>query len=146
MSRFHRCRRPCTQPWLRRTGIIRGVVIFCEGWRGYLWQRRFASCPMDERCTLAAARHMELNPVRAHPVSRPEDWPWSSARTHLDGGAYRDTVDARARISGFIEDVYNRQRLHSALDYRPPAEYEATLQRLKVAISPPSISITENCP
>ena len=64
----------------------------------------------------------------------------------VDGSAYRDAADARARIGSFIEDVYNRQRLHSALDYRPPAEYEETLPRLRVAISPPSISITENCP
>ena len=64
----------------------------------------------------------------------------------VDASAYRDVVDARARIGSFIEEVYNRQRLHSALDYRPPAEYEEILPRLKVAISPPSISITENCP
>jgi putative transposase len=64
----------------------------------------------------------------------------------VDGSAYRDAADARARIGSFIEDVYNRQRLHSALDYRPPAEYEETLPRLRVAISPPSISITETCP
>ena len=64
----------------------------------------------------------------------------------VDGSAYRDVVDARARIGGFIEEVYNRQRLHSALDYRPPSEYEEILPTLKAAISPPSMSITENCP
>ena len=62
------------------------------------------------------------------------------------GSAYRDAADARDRIGDFIEQVYNRQRLHSALDYRPPEEYEATLPRLRMAISPSSISITENCP
>jgi putative transposase len=64
----------------------------------------------------------------------------------VNGSAYRDAADARARIGEFIEDVYNRQRLHSALDYRPPAEYEETLPRLKAANSPPSISITQSCP
>jgi putative transposase len=64
----------------------------------------------------------------------------------VDTNAYRDVVDARTQIGSFIEEVYNRQRLHSALDYRPPAEYEEILPRLKVAISPPSISITQNCP
>jgi putative transposase len=64
----------------------------------------------------------------------------------VDGSAYRDAEDARNQIGCFIEQVYNRQRLHSALDYRPPEEYEAKLPRLKAAISPPSISITENCP
>jgi transposase InsO family protein len=64
----------------------------------------------------------------------------------VDGSAYRDAGDARARIGSFIEEAYNRQRLHSALDYRPPEEYEATLPRLRMPISPSSISITENCP
>jgi transposase InsO family protein len=58
----------------------------------------------------------------------------------VDGSAYRDAADARTRIGSFIEEVYNRQRLHSALDYKPPEEYEATMPRLKPAISPASIS------
>jgi putative transposase len=56
-----------------------------EGWQGYLWQGRFRSFVMDERYTLAAARYVELNPVRAGLVARAEDYPWSSARGHLLG-------------------------------------------------------------
>jgi putative transposase len=56
-----------------------------EGWRGYLWQGRFASFVMDEPYTLAAARYIELNPVRAGLVARAEQYPWSSARAHLLG-------------------------------------------------------------
>jgi len=56
-----------------------------ENWRGYLWQGRFASCPMDERHSIAAARYIDLNPVRAGLVAQPIDWPWSSARAHLTG-------------------------------------------------------------
>jgi putative transposase len=40
---------------------------------------------------------------------------------------YADLADARQRISFFLEDVYNRKRLHSALDYRPPVEFEQSL-------------------
>jgi len=61
------------------------LVNFRAGWRGYLWQGRFASCPMDDAHTLAAARYIELNPVRAGLARRPEDWRWSSARAHLTG-------------------------------------------------------------
>ena len=56
-----------------------------EGWRGYLWQGRFASVPMDEGHLLACARYVELNPVRARLAERAEAWPWSSARAHLAG-------------------------------------------------------------
>ena len=39
---------------------------------------------------------------------------------------YRDLADARAAIREFLEKVYNHKRLHSALGYVPPAEFEAT--------------------
>jgi REP-associated tyrosine transposase len=60
-------------------------VNFREGWRGYLWQGRFSSFPMDEPHLLAAARYVELNPVRAKLARRARDWRWSSARAHLAG-------------------------------------------------------------
>ena len=40
---------------------------------------------------------------------------------------YRDLAEARASIGEFLEKVYNQKRLHSALGYMPPAEFEAQL-------------------
>ena len=37
---------------------------------------------------------------------------------------YRDFHDARASIGEFLERIYNQKRLHSALGYLPPAEFE----------------------
>ncbi len=37
---------------------------------------------------------------------------------------YRDFPEARASIGEFLERVYNQKRLHSALGYLPPAEFE----------------------
>jgi putative transposase len=49
---------------------------------------------------------------------------------------YRNLADARARIGEFLERVYNEKRLHSALDYRSPAQFESTLgPRLEARIS-----------
>lgn len=58
-------------------------INFRERWRGHLWQDRFASFPMDETHTLAAARYIELNPVRARMVHKPQDYAWSSAAAHM---------------------------------------------------------------
>jgi transposase InsO family protein len=40
---------------------------------------------------------------------------------------YRDLAEARASIREFLEKVYNQKRLHSALGYLPPVEFEAQL-------------------
>ena len=40
---------------------------------------------------------------------------------------YRDLAEARASIAQFIDEVYNQKRLHSALGYRPPVEFEQVL-------------------
>jgi transposase InsO family protein len=42
----------------------------------------------------------------------------------VDGSDYRDLEDAGSRIGEFLEQVYNRQRLHSALRYLTPEEFE----------------------
>jgi len=68
-------------------------------------------------------------------MSRP-GCPWDNAmaesfmrtlkREEVNGQAYRDRSEAEASIEAFIETVYNRQRLHSALAYRPPEAFEAS--------------------
>jgi len=40
---------------------------------------------------------------------------------------YRNLQEAIERITCFLEVVYNQKRLHSALGYLPPAEYEALI-------------------
>jgi putative transposase len=81
-------------------------VNFREGWRGHLWQGRFASVPLDERYVLAATRYVELNPVRAGLVKDPAAYPWSSAAAHLAG---RD--DELVKVEPLLEMVGNWRAL-----------------------------------
>jgi putative transposase len=58
-------------------------INFREKTRGYLFQGRFFSCPMDDPYFITAARYVERNPVRAKICESAEDHQWSSARFHL---------------------------------------------------------------
>jgi putative transposase len=76
------------------------MINFREGWRGHLWQGRFASFIMEERYLLACTRYIEYNPVRAGLVKCPEDWKWSSAGAHMD-----ETDDVLVKTSPLLEIV-----------------------------------------
>jgi putative transposase len=80
--------------------------------------------------------------------------PWDNAmaesfmatlkREEVDGRSYRDIADARKHIGTFLEQVYNRQRLHSALGYQPPDAFEAELplsRRLPHAASAVTVAV-----
>lgn len=71
-----------------------------EKWRGHLWQERFASYPMDEHHLLAAARYIELNPVRAGLAPDPWSYAWSSAAAHL-----RRADDGLVKVTPLLEIV-----------------------------------------
>jgi len=79
-------------------------INFREGWRGHLWQGRFASYIMDEYYLLACVRYIEMNPVRVGRVERPEEWPWSSASAHISG--YDDSLVEAAPLLEITEGTW----------------------------------------
>ncbi len=89
-------------------------------------------------------------------MSRPA-CPWDNAmaesfmrtlkKEEVDGRRYCDLTEARASIGRFIDDIYNSERLHSALDYLSPLTFETRLSaepRLPLAASaaPPTKETT----
>ena len=88
------------------------------------------------------ALRMAIEARRPAPRSRVGN-PYDSAKAErfmrtledeqVDGTLYRDLRHARADIGAFIEQVYNTQRLHTALGYRSPVQFQdlhrAELQR-----------------
>jgi transposase InsO family protein len=49
---------------------------------------------------------------------------------------YRTLAEARESVGHFIEKVYNQKRLHSALGYCPPEEFEAALAAAPATVEP----------
>jgi len=49
----------------------------------------------------------------------------------INGKAFADLSDARRRINSFIAEVYNKDRLHSALGYQSPLEFETAFAQNK---------------
>ncbi|MCX6566577.1 MAG: transposase [Candidatus Aminicenantes bacterium] len=54
-------------------------------WRGSLWQGRYYSFPLEDIHLYRALRYVENNPVRAGIVKIAENYPWSSASSHVLG-------------------------------------------------------------
>jgi putative transposase len=98
------------------------MINFRKHWRGFLWQGRFNSFPMDEPHLLAALRYVHLNPLRARIVEQLDDWPYSSYNAHMRGGD--DLVDVyalqkhvndwrRFLQEGISDQVLKKLRSHS---------------------------------
>ena len=47
----------------------------------------------------------------------------------VNGKTYANLEDAKRQIGAFLETVYNTERLHSAIGYKPPVEFEADLDQ-----------------
>lgn len=78
-------------------------INFREKVRGYLFQGRFFSCPLDNTYLLAAVRYVERNPVRAKMVKHAWDYKWSSAAYHT-GKSKSDMLVTEAGLLKEIDD------------------------------------------
>ena len=60
------------------------VINTRQDWKGYLWQGRFITYPLDDGHLYSAVRYVERNPVRAGVVCVAESYAWSSAWAHVN--------------------------------------------------------------
>jgi putative transposase len=82
---------------------------------GTLWEGRFRSClAQTEDYVLACYRYIELNPVRAGMVMRPQDYRWSSYHANALGKGSRFIVPHEQYLS-LGRDNAARQESYRAL-------------------------------
>ena len=111
----------------------------------------------DRGIQYACGEYMKL--LKAHEIqpsmSRPgcpydnamaESFMKTLKQEEVDGQIYRDLDHARASIGTFIDEVYNRQRLHSALGYLAPTEFEAITSGPGAAAQQPLPVAVTGCP
>jgi transposase InsO family protein len=100
----------------------RGVQYACGDYVGVL-----------EAHAISASMSRPGNP---YDNAKAESFMKTLKQEEVNGQAYRDIAQARAEIGSFIEAVYNTTRLHSALGYRPPVEFEDDANRQNPLIRP----------
>lgn len=129
----------------------RGVQYACGDYLALLEQRGIQpsmsrpGCPYDNAPARAPARAPCRDGSTALP-SMAESFVKTLKQEEVDGRTYRTLADAQASIGGFIETVYNRQRLHSALGYPAPMEFEATTPAASAAVQQSRLPATTDCP
>jgi putative transposase len=121
-------------------------INFREGWRGYLFQGRFASYPMDDTHLMTAVRYVENNPVAARIVTRADEWRWSSARSHI--AAKRAKDDPLTDVKALGQHVRNwrallRVGLEAMDDPASVEEIEARIRTGRPLASPEWIAQAE---
>ena len=101
-----------TQAFNRRHGKV-----------GHLFQGRFKAILIDrDAYLLEVCRYVDLNPVRAHMVTAPGDWPWSSYRAHVGQAAppvWLDSAELQGHLLGrdvaSVADRAEAQRVYAEL-------------------------------
>ena len=92
----------------------RGLQYACADYRNLLERHHIlpsmsrAGCPFDNAACESFMSTLKREEIHAH--------------------SYRDLEDLRGKVQEFIARYYNTQRLHSALGYRSPEEFEAELR------------------
>jgi putative transposase len=88
---------------------------------GTLWEGRYRSTLIDsDAYLLTCSRYIELNPVRAGIVDRPDDYPWSSFRRNARGGA-DSLVTPHALYDALGDEPAKRCEAYRAL-FRAPLD------------------------
>ena len=86
---------------------------------------QYASTAYRQRLADHAISPSMSRPANPYDNAKAESFMKTLKTEEVNGSAFKDIEEARRSIGRFIDTVYNTERLHSALGYRPPLEFEA---------------------
>jgi transposase InsO family protein len=92
---------------------------------------QYACADYIERLEMRRIAVSMSRPANPYDNAKAESFMKTLKTEEVNSKDYRNLEDARNRVGEFIENVYNAKRLHSALGYKPPDEFEAELNRVK---------------
>ncbi len=106
-------RRPATGGLIHHSD--RGVQYACKAYR--------------LRLEAAGIRPSMSAPANPYDNAKAESFMKTLKTEEVNAKAYRSLEHARRDIGRFLDITYNRERLHSALGYKPPAEFESDFHK-----------------
>lgn len=90
---------------------------------------QYACADYSERLEKTGVRASMSRVANPYDNAKAESFMKTLKTEEVNGKAYTSIADARKNIGDFLENVYNKRRLHSALGYQPPVEFEAELRQ-----------------
>ncbi len=97
--------------------------------RGVQYASNEYAARLDER----GLQRSMTRPGNPYDNAKAESFMKTLKAEEVDGRAYANLDDGRANIEPFIENVYNADRLHSALGYKSPVAFEAEFRKAEIA-------------
>jgi putative transposase len=85
---------------------------------------QYASNEYRQRLDARAITPSMSRPANPYDNAKAESFMKTLKSEEINGKAFKDLDHARSEITLFIDTVYNTERLHSALGYCPPLEFE----------------------
>jgi putative transposase len=100
---------------------------------------QYASNEYVQRLEACGAHLSMSRPARPWENGKCESFIKTLKKEEIDARRYASFAELRQHVEEFIEQIYNKVRLHSALDYHSPEEFERS-QQLEVKWSPAALS------
>jgi transposase InsO family protein len=105
---------------------------------------QYASNRYVQRLEAIGASISMSRPARPWENGKCESFMNTLKREEIDARRYTSFSELQAHVEEFVDQIYNRVRLHSALNYQSPVEFESSLAQGGEQWSPAALSFSRH--